>query len=359
MRASMKRILVLSDLGGFIRLLTSEKKALKRIPSLKKVSVFKRLSCLLSGFNSDKIVFYDFDKYDKKLYINDYERFQICERLCGESWYIANDKLIFERLFKNKVAMVSSIGHILNGIFYKEDENCAINSFEDLYDEILASGKSVFLKPRDGGSGRGILKVCAENDGVTCENIKYNKSSFAKFLKKLNNYIVQWQFVQTGFSNEISPYSLNSIRVVTLLDPDTYEPFVMQAFHRFAREGGHLDNVASGGVFAPIDVEDGRLHKLRQYPVTGKKIYYEKHPDTGVLVEGVKIPYWDKICKTVIDLHKQLPFYKICGWDVILTGDGEIVIQELNYNPDTYVGQMDTPALLDKNTKRFYDAFIK
>lgn len=347
--------------GGYIKFIKMELKVRKKIPSLKKFPLWKRLRCLLKGFNTDKLVFYKgfAEDLDGSLYISDIERFRDCEKLCGGAWFIANDKLIFERLFKAKVNCIVSVGFVENNKFYFENKPEGIDTLEELVRELAAKGKSLYLKPKDGGSGRGIMKATGCETGIRCKGEEYSEEAFIAFLCTLNGYIVQNEFKQTGFSHDIFPGTLNSIRVVTAIDPSTGTPFVMQGFHRFGTEGINVDNVASGGLFAPVDVPDGRLHALRPYPTDGQITYVSTHPCTGVKVDGECIPNWDKIKTVVTELHEHIPFFAICGWDVILTGDGEVYIQEMNYNPDTYLGQMDKPALVDEQTKRFYDHYIK
>lgn len=360
MKSKIKRALI-ELFGGYIKFIKAEIRAHKRIPALKKFPFMKRLRCFLKGFNTDKLVFYKnfADDLDGSLYISDIERLRDCEKLCGPAWFIANDKLIFERLFKSKVNCVLSIGFVENNNFYFENKPEQIRSLEDLIHELALTGKSLYLKPKDGGSGRGIMKATGMKTGVRCKGKEYSEEEFISFLQTLNGYIIQNEFKQIGFSHDIYPGTLNSIRVATAMDPSTGKPFVMHAFHRFGTEGIEVDNVASGGLFAPADVHDGRLHALRPYPTNGAITYTSCHPNTGVQVEGVCIPNWNEITSTVIELHEYIPFFAICGWDVILTGDGEIYIQELNYNPDTNIGQMDEPALVNEQTRRFYKHYIK
>lgn len=53
----------------------------------------------------------------------------------------------------------------------------------------------------------------------------------------------------------------------------------------------------------------------------------------------------------------QIPFMPLCGWDIVISGKN-IYLQELNYNPDIYLGQILKPLLLDKRVKEFYDYYV-
>jgi hypothetical protein len=336
----------------------AEKNIKSKIPSLaNKYSLKERLMCFFNGFNSDKLILYDFNKYDKNLYISDIEVYRDIEKAGWKYYYIAHDKLVFERYFGSLCKVINSIGIIHDGVFYKASEDCRINNFSELIDEIK-NGLCVFLKPRAEGSGRGIIRVLFQNRVIKYNDEEISISELINRMKKLNGYLVQEEFKQTGFSNEIWPHTVNTIRVATMMSPKKKEPFVAWSHHRFGTKGTVVDNMTAGGVFAPINVSNGYMNGVYRYPYDGKLKKYKRHPDSHKLISGLKVPLWEDIAQLAIELHKNVPFMPICGWDIILSGR-DIYVQELNYNPNIYAGQIIGPLLLNPQVKEFYNYYIK
>jgi hypothetical protein len=120
-----------------------------------------------------------------------------------------------------------------------------------------------------------------------------------------------------------------------------------------------VDNVAAGGVISPIDYKTGTLYDVYSILQNGEVKTHESHPVSNKKIKGLMIPMWNQIIDLVINLHDKVPFLPICGWDVVLSGD-KIYIQELNYNPNIYAGQIIEPLLLNNNNVvEFYNYYIK
>jgi len=225
----------------------------------------------------------------------------------------------------------------------------------------IIQGKEYFFKPNGGGGGRGIGCLHFVNGQYywNDEVIKQDVKEFVLTLSKGNEgYVVQERFKQIGFSHDANPDTLNTLRVVTMMSPSTHEPFVAFACHRIGRKGAFVDNIAKANLLCPIDKKTGEILDVLVPPVEGKVLHLEKHPDTNVQLKGVVISNWDKVIETALMLSKQVPFMPLCGWDLILS-DGEVYMQELNYNPDIYLGQGLKPLLLDEQVKGFFNYYCK
>ena len=173
------------------------------------------------------------------------------------------------------------------------------------------------------------------------------------FVRQLDDYLVQERFLQKGFSHSINPDTLNTLRIATMMDPENGKPFIGYACHRFGRKGAFVDNIVQANILCPIDISTGTIKYAVLYPLDGKMKRTDFHPDTGKRIAGAQVPHWNRIINLCKELAVQLPFLPLCGWDVILSGD-EVYIQELNYNPDIYLGQIDSPMLLNEQVKLFY-----
>ena len=167
---------------------------------------------------------------------------------------------------------------------------------------------------------------------------------------------MQERFHQTGYSHDVNPDTLNTLRVLTMQDPETRQPFLPAAIHRIGRAGMYVDNVAKASMICPIDVNTGVIQYAAIYPSDGVLRKVDNHPDTGVPIAGQVLPNWEKVKETCLRLASQVPFMPRCGWDIIVSGD-EVYMQELNYNPDIYLNQVLSPLLLDPRVKRFHEYY--
>ena len=334
----------------------AQQKAVKKFPILKqKYSFLKRLQCFRNGFTSDKLIWYDFKKYDKSLYVSDLIHYRDLEQIDWKYYYIAHNKLVFERYFSHFCNVVPTIGYIDRGRYFNISCNEDIFDFSSLKQAIL-NGNVFYFKPYDGGSGRGIGKVAFDGTYILWNDLPYDLLSFDLLLGSLSGYLVQHQFVQKGFSHDVNPDSLNTLRVVTMQDVNTREPFVAYALHRIGRKGSYVDNIAKKNLICPIDVRTGVIKYAVIYPLDGVLRKVQEHPDTHLQIGNHKIPNWGDVESLVLKLSKQIPFMPLCGWDIILSGDN-IYVQELNYNPDIYLGQVDAPLLMDNRVKEFVDYY--
>lgn len=335
----------------------AEKNVHNKMPGLKsKYSFFKRLSCFLSGFNSDKLVWYDFESYNKKDYISDLVHYRDFEKIDWKYYYIAHNKLVCERFFSHYCNFIPTLSYIEKGVFFDiSNDGKGFSSVEQLTAELMKGGE-FYLKPYDGGSGRGIGKLWVENGIIYWNSQVIKDNNLSAFCASLSGYLVQRRFEQKGYLHEVNPSTLNTLRVVTMLHPKTKEPFVACAIQRFGRIGALVDNIAQKGLLCPVDIETGILAYSVVYPSEGILKKIDVHPDSGIQISGIKIPCWERVVELCKRLAMQVPFMPLCGWDVVVSGD-EIFIQELNYNPDIYLGQILKPLLLNEQVKEFYNYY--
>lgn len=64
-------------------------------------------------------------------------------------------------------------------------------------------------------------------------------------------------------------------------------------------------------------------HKSKK-PHFGK---YTHHPDTGVKLQGFRLPMWDKVKQLAMDAHAVLSDIDSIGWDIAITPTGPIIVE--------------------------------
>ena len=197
----------------------------------------------------------------------------------------------------------------------------------------------VCCKPAEGWGGRGVTVARIDRSGpvVQLENLSAPGSLlpvdafFDEYLAGqaregllLEEYVTQ-HVVLSAFHGT----SVNTLRIIVI--QRQHEVEILGAVLRIGRHGAVVDNAEQGGLISEIDLDTGMITGLRDIEVI--PTYYERHPDTGVDVRGVRLPHW----AACISLSKQLlsgfPHMNYAGIDMAIGPDGPVVI-ELNPQPD-------------------------
>ena len=144
---------------------------------------------------------------------------------------------------------------------------------------------------------------------------------------------------------------------MTALYPNQ-EVKMLAAFIKIGRAGSCVDNAGSGGnVDCAVDCNTGRLYNALQFNSWEDVISIEKHPDSGIQLNGMIIEHWDEIKTKVMSWQSQIPYLKTIGWDVALTDDGPVVVEINNWWDTTgqlFLGKGWAPLVKD-----CYDAWVK
>ena len=141
------------------------------------------------------------------------------------------------------------------------------------------------------------------------------------------------------------PSSLNTVRVVTISNPD--KCVVFGAILRMGTGDSIIDNSHNGGIFASIDVNTGIIDTDG---LDSEGNIYVEHPDSHIKIKGTQIPYWDKVIEMCSDATKVMPNTIFVGWDVVIFDDGRVGLIEGNHAPD-FDGGMQAPKKIGVKQK--------
>lgn len=201
------------------------------------------------------------------------------------------------------------------------------------FENFMHSRQIVISKPTAATCGKGIEKL--DKNDFSDVRAMYNH------IKQSGNGLLEDYVIQHKDISKIYPLSVNTLRIVTVLTAG--EAHVIYAFIRIGNGGRYVDNINSGGMAAPIDVEKGII----QYPAFDKDSnYYETHPYTGTKLVGSVIPFWKESVALCLEAAKRLPTLGYLGWDVAVTETGPILI-EANQFPGHDILQLP-PHVPDK-----------
>lgn len=203
------------------------------------------------------------------------------------------------------------------------------------------------IKPTLQSHGDGVRKLQVINGVTSIEGLTVAQL-FDRYKK---NFCVQEFVHQHEAMSALNPSSVNTIRVVTYRSG--MEVLVVYTVVRIGRSGSEIDNESAGGISTIIN-KDGTLGK---YAYGRPGVDKVEKTDSGVVLEGYKIPSYDKALEMVKQQHLQLPFFDIIGWDVAIDEDAEPVLIEWNITPE--LSQSANGPALGEYTERIVTELMK
>lgn len=182
----------------------------------------------------------------------------------------------------------------------------------------------VIIKPSLTGRGKGVRRIVIAN-GMT----DYKNLSLKDVFDEYNaDFLVQKVIRQHAEMKALNPSSINTIRIVSYRNG--MDVHIVYTVIRIGRKGMNVDNESAGGISAIIH-PDGCIGK---YAYGAPGVDKVEFTDSGVRLEGYKVPSFDKAQEFVKMSHMQLPYFNLIGWDIAIEEDGSPIMIELNLNPD-------------------------
>lgn len=196
--------------------------------------------------------------------------------------------------------------------------------------ELLSKHNHLFCKPVDSLCGNGVFELLFIDNEYYIDKNRCSYDALLQYVKALKgDFIIQPFVEQHKDISAIYDKCINTVRIVTVNPNKTTNPdeiVVLASLLRIGVGGMNVDNWAKGGLVVGINHNNGTLMKYGFYkPGHGTKT--EKHPDSGVVFEGVKIPMYDELTKQVKSFHSKLNGIFTIGWDVAITNDGPLFIE--------------------------------
>lgn len=335
--------------GRFFQLIQRELESPAPIP------LRKRLRALIAGFVSVSYVMYEFDKNDPSLYLSDFQRDVRTPDVNGVYNVLLRDKFLFGLITRNFPAHeVRSFGVIREGrVDYVT--NAQWNDAAGYLLELLQSHPRLVIKPAVGGGGGKIRFLFREGEQLSLNGVTLPEARLRSLVDAMRNDIITIFVEQGPEIAALYPRTVNTLRILTMWDVDTCEPFVAAAALRIGRVSSYpVDNFTQGGLSAAVDLETGRLSKAAGLPVNSRALaWHAQHPDSGERIEGFMLPRWQGLKARILNICRSVPYLKYVGWDLVLTADGFKVL-EGNSFPSVRVLQIHRPLLTDQRVLRFY-----
>ena len=194
-------------------------------------------------------------------------------------------------------------------------------TFED-YLEKTEGLSSLICKPVFGTHGEGVEKFEIPTD-------KKGKKEFYDMIMSMEKSQCEEYIVQHHAISEFCSSSVNTVRLVTLMDFDDNIHYMYSVLRMGT--GGLIDGFDGGGIFAPVDVETGVICR------DGMNLdneFFEVHPVSGKKIKGFQVPHWDEVLTLAATAAKRFKGVRMVGWDIAVTEEGVSLIEgnsESNY----------------------------
>lgn len=315
--------------------------------------VTDRFRAWLQGFSSRSYVLFELDQNDSSEYLSDIQQARYVRPATNSGYTDVLDNKVAFHLATTPYADIlpTLYGTIESGSFVQHD---ATN--DDFVSVVDVNGR-IIVKPITGMHGTGVLRIEQANDQYQINGQDISKHELEQRIATLNDALVTEFVEQHEYANQIWPGSTNTIRMLTVRDPDQNKSFIARAVHRFgASSTGPTDNWTGGGIAAPVDIETGELNQAVTYSRESGIQRIKYHPETGTQIVGKTIPDWTEIKRAVLkvaDVHRQASYV---GWDVVLSKNGPLIL-EGNHAPGITTLQIGGGLLKNERVKRFFDQY--
>lgn len=189
----------------------------------------------------------------------------------------------------------------------------------------------LFCKPRFGSESCGALSVDGYDqttgDLLLAGGRRAAAAAVAEEAMRAypGGWLIQSRVTQHPALSAICGPAAATVRMVTARRDGQAAPFY--ALWKIPRVGAVADNFwRSGNMIAHLDVARGAVKRV-QHSVGPDAADVSGHPDTGAVLDGIELPYWDDLRETVCAAADALPQLTMIGWDVAISIDGPVIIE--------------------------------
>jgi Sugar-transfer associated ATP-grasp len=203
---------------------------------------------------------------------------------------------------------------------------------ELLYQQSI--GDRLCFKLIDGWGGIGFRAIECLSNQRFLDLQSQEESDFDGFYQSLGNpekegLIIERYLEQHSAFSSFNPSSVNTCRV--LLRVKEGDVICLSAYLRVGRVGSLVDNSTSGGVIFPIDKMTGIMKP--GFTKHDRGNFYDAHPDSGVQMNGEKLPCFDEGMMLAKKVILAFPGINFAGVDLAFSKDGPVIL-EINIQPD-------------------------
>lgn len=202
--------------------------------------------------------------------------------------------------------------HKIDKVYYNSDLNVIDNGIEHFINQQEFEFPIVVKPSVDSYGGKNIFFI-------------KNKDELKEVLPQFDNLVIQEKLSQHEAISAIYKDSINSVRVCLYRSPEDGQVNFLSATMRFGVNGS-LDNLSSGGIACFIK-ENGCFD---DYAVDIEAVKVYEHPNTKFVFKDVKVPYFDELVITSLQIGLKAIKVGIISLDMCLTNTNKWICLETN-----------------------------
>jgi hypothetical protein len=307
------------------------------------------------GFLSRSAIVYDLERNDPSLYVSDVQRYLRTRHMVHPRLQdIINNKLSTHLLLQNLAIPTPRLAGVYSrGSVHLYPTETRLETIDFLVQ--LPVGERLFFKPLGGAEGKNLYSVRRTSEGLRVNGREVSLDEGCQSITRANRpLIIEGLVEQHAQQSDLFPETTNTLRLLTMLDLASKEPFILIAVQRIGSvASGLVDNWTQGGLSARVDLDSGRLGPAARLPQQESRLQWlATHPDTGTAIEGQVVPFWAETIEVVLRAAKAISFLEYVGWDIIVGPDGPVVL-EANINSGMNVLQVHQPLLADPRAQAY------
>lgn len=247
--------------------------------------------------------------------MNGRQRATILTRNTNDRMIIKMNDPAYKHIFNNKNEFNSLFADFIkrDWLFLENDNREAAASFFARHEVFMA-------KPQDGKCGHGIEKITTSDYP--------NPFELYDHLISVGCTVLEEVIVQHEALNKLYPCSINTLRLVTMLDRESGKVAIPVAFFRIGNGGRFVDNFNSKGMAVPVDELTGTV---KCNAMDKQKNLYINHPMTGTPIKGFRFPYYEEALALCRRAAHVVPEIGYVGWDVAFTPTGPVLVEGNDY----------------------------
>ena len=198
--------------------------------------------------------------------------------------------------------------------------------------DFIGKFDAVIAKPLTDFGGHGVIKLV----NGTPEYAKRLDDLLKAINASRGGYIIEEVIENTENIKKIAPASLNTIRLVTVID-NCNELHIIASLLRMGNGKANTDNYHDGGMACEIDLDKCQLKGVAKGMNCVK---YEKHPFSGILFDDYPIPEIKRCMEIIREVAFTEPEARYVGWDFAVTPNG-VELLEGNIPPGEDITQLN------------------
>ena len=304
------------------------------------------------GFTSEHAALYGLGPSTYADYLPDYLQYRITLATNRNVWPILHDKLLFDAFAAPHLPVSRLLGAATAGAYLRVAHGFDVERWLQELDD----GHDFVIKPLQGGGGDDIEFVRGVSAGVaTLNGERMHHDALALRFRALAHHGLYRRIAQHPGLAELHPRSTNTLRVHVYRDQVVGARVFGAAVRVGVARSAPVDNFNKGAISVDVDPETGVTGRGVSRGAHGRREEHHVHPETGVALSGLAVPYWAEARAALLAFHERFPAFDLVGWDVAITPDGFVII-EGNHNPQLRTTLVHRSLATDPHFRAFCEA---